>query len=419
MNRKNPAVILTFFAVLAAGTLASILKPHEEYSTSENRVLAEHPQLSAEEIFHGSYQEDYETWLNDQFPLRDCFVSLSSHSQRLFGKKDINGVYLGRDGYLIEKPDETTFDSLQLEDNIRFLSQFLNHAADTYGKERVCCMMVPSKAVVLTDRLPLFAASADFPSLCGGNPKSAQEDSISEQIKKALTEPDLLLDVTNCLLAHQSEYIYYRTDHHWTTLGAYYAYAAWANKTAHTPRPLSAYQKEDIYEDFYGTTYNKVRIRTAPDTVTLFHTPEERRIRIRRNDSSGTRKYDSLYVPAEATDSPARGSSSRYDVFLGGNTGKIIIDTGTKTDRTLLVIKDSFANCFVPFLTGDYRQILLIDYRYTKKTITDITAEHDEITDILVLFNTDKFCRDTGLKPLAGEIRSETMEEFDAEEFFK
>lgn len=419
MNKKNLAVVLTFFAILTAGTLASILKPHEEYSTSENRVLAEHPQLSAEEIFHGSYQEDYETWLNDQFPLRDCFVSLSSYSQRLFGKKDINGVYLGRDGYLIEKPDETAFDSLQLEDNIRFLSQFLNHATDTYGKERVCCMMVPSKAVVLTDRLPLFAASADFPSLSGGNLKSAQGDSISEQIKKALTEPDILLDVTNCLLAHQSEYIYYRTDHHWTTLGAYYAYAAWASKTAHTPRPLSAYQKEDIYEDFYGTTYNKVRIRTVPDTVTLFHTPEESGIRIRKNDSSGIRKYDSLYFPAEATDSPIHGSSNRYDIFLGGNTGKIIIDTGTKTDRTLLVIKDSFANCFVPFLTGDYRQIILIDYRYTKKTITDITAEHNGITDILVLFNTDKFCRDTGLKPLAGEIRSETMDEFDADEFFK
>lgn len=419
MNRKNLAVSLTFFVILAAGTLASILKPHEEYSASENRVLAEHPQLSAEEVFHGSYQEDYETWLNDQFPLRDCFVSLSSYSQRLLGKKDINGVYLGHDGYLIEKLDETTFDSLQLEDNIRFLSQFLNHATDTYGKERVCCMMVPSKAVVLTDRLPVFVASADFPSLSSGNPNSAQEDSISAQMKNALTEPDILLDMTDRLVVHQSEYIYYRTDHHWTTLGAYYAYAAWAKKTSHTPRPLSAYQKEDIYEDFYGTTYNKVRIRTTPDTVTLFHTPEEGRIRIRRNDSSGTRKYDSLYVPTEATDSPVSGGSSRYDVFLGGNTGKVIIDTGTDNGRTLLVIKDSFANCFVPFLTGDYRQIILIDYRYTKKPITDIIGEHDGITDILVLFNTDKFCRDTGLKPLAGEIRSETMEEFDAEEFFE
>lgn len=419
MNRKNLAVILTFSAFLATGTLASILKPHEDYSTSENRVLAEHPQLSAEEILGGSYQEDYETWLNDQFPLRDCFVSLSSYSQRLLGKKDINGVYLGSDGYLIEKPDETAFDPLQLEDNIRFLSQFLNRAADTYGKERVCCMMVPSKAAVLTDRLPLFAEAADFPSPFGGKPKSAQEDSISKQIKNALTEPDILLDMTDCLFAHQSEYIYYRTDHHWTTLGAYYAYAAWANKTSHTPQPLSAYQKEDIYEDFYGTTYNKVHIRTVPDTVTLFHTPEEDRIRIRRNDRSDTRESDSLYVPAESTDSPTSGSSGRYDVFLGGNTGKIIIDTGTDTDRTLLVIKDSFANCFVPFLTGDYRQIILIDYRYTKRPISDITEEHNKITDILVLFNTDKFRQDTGLKPLAGEIRSETMEEFDAEEFFK
>lgn len=419
MNRKNPAVILTFFGILAAGTLSSILKPHKEYSTPENRVLAEHPQLSAEEVLNGSYQEDYETWLNDQFPLRDCFVSLSSYSQRLLGKKDINGVYLGRDGYLIEKPDETAYDSLQLEDNIRFLSRFLNHAADTYGKERVCCMMVPSKAAVLTERLPLFAASADFPSLSGKNPKPDQECSISGQIKKSLTEPDILLDMTGRLLAHQGEYIYYRTDHHWTTLGAYYAYAAWASQTLHTARPLAAYQKEDIYEDFCGTTYNKVRIRTTPDTVTLFHAPDEDRIRIHRNDSSDTRKYDSLYIPAEATDSPVRGSSSRYDVFLGGNTGKIIIDTGTDTDRTLLVIKDSFANCFVPFLTGDFRQIILIDYRYTKKTIAEITGEHDGITNILVLFNIDKFCRDTGLKPLAGEIRSETMEEFDAEDFFK
>lgn len=405
MDRKKWTSALVFCVVLGAGTLASVLNPQREYSDRENRTLADRPELTAENIVSGVYQEGYENWLNDQFPLRDRWVSLSAYTQCIFGKKDINGVYLGKDGYLIEKPDDSDFDREQLEENIHILSRFLNDAVKAYGKDRVCCMMVPSKAAVLTNHLPLFAGTPD--PICDGT--------ISGQIKNTLMEPDILLDLTDCLRAHQNEYIYYRTDHHWTTLGAYYAYAAWAGQTRHIPLPLTVYRREAVYSDFYGTTYNKVHIKTTPDTVTLYHGPCEDGIRVCKNDGP---ESSSLYALREADNGSASNELNRYDVFFGGNTGKIAVKTGADTDRTLLVIKDSFANCLVPFLIGDYSRIIMIDYRYTKKSIADITEENDDITDVLVVFNTDKFCRDTGLRPLAGEFKSETMEEFDAEEFF-
>ncbi len=398
--RNHKLTIIIFCILLAGGSMLSAFSPKRDHSEIENRALASRPQLSIDAVLDGSYQEEYEAYLNDQFFLRDSWVSIAVNLERCFGKKDINGVYIGKNGYLIEKYSKEDFDAEQIRENIEFLSRFLNHATNSYGTEHVSCMLVPSKSAVLSDKLPAFAQAAD-------------ETPLVTQLKEALDAPEIVLDATDELRKHQQEYIYYRTDHHWTTLGAYYAYAAWAKSKGKTPFSPEDYKQEAVFHDFYGTAYNKVHIPVPADTVTLFHSPEKTDIKLSENGRplSGS-KENPLYFREEA----ARGFN-RYNIFFSKNTGIFEIDTSAKTDRTLLVIKDSFANCFVPFLVQDYQKIIMVDYRYTKKPAADIIDTYG-VTDILVMYNTEKFMQDTNLRPLAKEMKSKTMEEFSADDFF-
>lgn len=373
----------------------SCLLPQREYSEIENRMLEEKPEFSWQEIRHGEYQEHYERYLNDQMFLREQWVKLAVRLERFVGKRDINDVYVGKDGYLLEKYVGETFDADQVKENIHQLSCFLNEAVERYGKQRVACMMLPSKANAMPSKLPGYA-------------KANEERETIEALKNQLAHQDILLDMTQELQKHQEEYIYYRTDHHWTTLGAYYGYGAWAAMTGHKQRALKEYQRETVFEGFYGTTYNKAPIGVPGDNVELFHSPEENGIRVNLDD--GDIVSDSFYFPEEAS----RGFN-RYNVFFSKNTFKIVVDTKARTGRSLLLLKDSFANCFVPFLAGDYEQIVMIDYRYGKENIHDIMAEFKNITDILVMYNVEKFMQDFHLYAL--NKKADTIEEFDAADF--
>lgn len=400
MKKIRIIMLLVFCVMLTGGALATWLVPDREYSALENRELAQSPEFSGREFLKGEYQTAYESYLNDQFPMRDRWVDVAVRLQSAAGRKDINDVYLGTEGYLLEKNEEKDCDSGQVEENIETLSSFLNDMTQTYGDKHVSCLMIPSKTLALSNRLPAFA-------------KLPERKEVINSLKEKLSHPNELMDLREPLQKHQNEYIYYRTDHHWTTLGAYYAYQTWAEKRGQaTPRPLKYYPQETIFTDFYGTTYNKVHLPVPADEVTLFHSPAEKGIEVSRDD--GDEEADTLYFPKETSNI----GCNRYDVFLSGNTFKIEINTKAKTGRTLLLVKDSFANCFVPFLTEDYDRIIMIDYRYGKIPMGTILSEYSDITDVLVMFNTDKFMENTKLGKLAQtEKKEQTMQAFDPEEF--
>lgn len=396
MRKIKIVGIAMFCIMLAFFSGASLVLPQREYSEKENRLLEEKPKLSWQSIGSGEYQEHYEKYLNDQMFLRDSWVKMAVRMEEIMGKHDINGVYIGSDGYLLEKYEESSFDAEQVQDNITRLSLFLNEAAETYGEQKVVCMMLPSKANALPDKLPVYADV------------NQEKDTISA-IKKQLDHPDMLLDLSRELQDHQNEYIYYRTDHHWTTLGAYYGYSAWATLTDRRLIYVPRYDRETVFEDFYGTTYNKAPVNVAGDVVELFHIPGEKGVRVDMDD--GDVVSDSFYFLDEASK-----GFNRYNVFFSKNTFKIVVNTKAKKNRTLLLVKDSFANCFVPFLANDFKQIIMIDYRYGKENIHDIMAEYDTITDVLVMYNVEKFMQDSNLHAL--DKKSDTIEEFNEEDFF-
>lgn len=409
MNIIKNAGIAVFCAMLGAGFFSTAIVPSREYSDTENRQLETKPVFSMEDIWSGEYQEHYETYLNDQMAFRDQWVNMAVSMERLLGKKDINGVYIGKDGYLLEKHAESDFEPAQIEENTDCLSAFLNDAVNQYGREQVTCLMLPSKAGAMPQKLPPFAPEPDKESSAkaGAMPQGIRR--AVNAIREKLDEPDIVLDVTDVLRAHQDEYIYFRTDHHWTALGAYYAYCAWADMTGRVAPPLDAYNRETVFQDFYGTTYNKVHIRVPKDQIELFHHPSQEGVRIYFDDSREA--SESFYFMDAAVE-----GFNRYQVFLSKNTAKIEIRTKAGTGKSLLLLKDSFANCFVPFLAGDFDKIIMADLRYGKGSIYDVLDEYPDITDIMVLYNEEKFMQDTNMHAL--DKKEESMEEFDMDDFF-
>lgn len=398
MRKLKISLIIEFCFILFFCLVVPVLTPDREFSDMENRELAQKPAFSGKLFLDGSYQDSYEKWLNDQFFMRDVWSLLAARLQAVSGRKDINGVYLGKNGFLLEK--EAGFEQEQTDENIKYLSEFLNYSVKHYGKDNVYCMMVPSKAEALKTKLPAFA-------------EPFNTTKILQQLKNSLDEPDILLDARDILNKHQNEYIYYRTDHHWTTLGAYYAWTSFADAAGLPARETGHYKRETAFTKFYGTTYNKAHINVTPDNVELFHNPGENGIYVEM-DGSGI-VSDSVYFPEEA-----KKGFNKYNIFFSKNTFKIVVTTKAGTGKNLLLFKDSFANCFVPFLTEDYDQIIMIDYRYGKLPVKNIIEQYKEVTDVLVMFNTEKFMQNKKLSSLADTDGKETgMKEFNPEEFFK
>lgn len=374
MRFGKQLMTITFCGAIGISALVSVFKPETEFSEKENRYLETMPELDVSDILAGDFQEDYEAYINDQFFLRDALVDFSVGIQKGLGRRDVNGVYIGRDGYLLERYTDEDFKQELIEENAYFLSVFLNRMAENYGSSHVVCMMVPGKANVMTKKLPPLA-------------EGYHEDTVVSVLKGLLSEPEILLDVTEQLKAHQEEYIYYRTDHHWTSLGAYYGYRAWAEHTGRTAGDMEHYRQETVSEDFYGTTYNKVHLSVPPDSVTIYHPQEALQLSVNKND--GETISDSLYFPEEIV-----GEADKYRIFLGGNTAKIDIQTGADTGRTLLLFKDSFANSFVPFLLSDYDRIIMVDLRYYSDSLSELFLQYPDITDVMALYNVEKFIED-------------------------
>ncbi len=378
---KNIVTVILFCLVIFAFAVITLLTADAKVSERENRTLQQMPELSTETVLDGSFQDQYETYMSDQFPLRDRWVDATTALQQMLGKTDINGVYIGKDGYLIEKYTDEDFDEELVAGNIGSLTSFINDMTATYGSDHVDLLMVPDKANAVSKYLPDLA-------------EPNNEKDVLDGLSARLDDSSVMLDLTPVLQEHQDEYIYYRTDHHWTTLGAYYAYTAFAEKKLYAVQPADAFTVETVADDFCGTAYNKVHAwHIEPDSVDLYYSPAEEGVLVDMND--GKTVSDSFYFFDELQD------SDKYRVFLAGNTAKIEITTRADTGRCLLMLKDSFSNCFVPFLADEYDTIIMIDLRYFSDTMKDLFSEYgDRITDVLVMYNVEKFMQDENIETL-------------------
>lgn len=314
MKKLKILSIIVFCVMLFGGAVITAVLPKKAYSDLENRNLEQKPQLTKEQFLQGKYQEKYEAYLSDQFFLRDRWVDLAVTLQKQMGKRDINNVYLGKEGYLLEKDDENEYDKEQVEENVKTLSSFLNDMCEMFGEKQVSCLMIPSKTLALSKYLPAYS-------------QVSEHTEVLDALQKSLSHPERMIYLKDAMQSHQNEYIYYRTDHHWTTLGAYYAYKEWAEKSGQAAtKPITEYTQEMVFDDFYGTTYNKVHVNVPKDQVTLFKNASQEAVHVNMDD--GDVEADTLYFPKEAKE-----GFNRYNVFLSKNTFQIEITTKAKTGK--------------------------------------------------------------------------------------
>lgn len=347
-------IVTAFFCLLLA--CASVLiwiVPDRYYSERERRRLTQRESVRLSAFFSGGFQTALADYLSDQFPGRDGWVTLRTLADLAAGKRESGGVWFAKGGYLIPQFDGG--DSARFEANLAALGRLAeaSEAADL----PLTVVPVPTAAAILSDRLPPFAPHADEAALIA---RMAQDLPV--------------LDITSTLEAHRDEAIYYRTDHHLTSLGAYYSYAAYCAHRGRPVPPVSRYRQEVLTNHFFGTSYAKVQVPfVKPDTITAFYRHAAHRV----DYNDGNDVTDSLYRRDRLD------SADPYAVFLNGNQAQTVID-GAGSEGRLLMIKDSYGNAFAQFPAEDYEAVHLLDPRFFRGDVMRYAREHD-ITEIVVL----------------------------------
>ena len=362
--------IITFIVIIFGLTALGLTAEEKTYSATEKRELQTRPKAKKKTIKNGKFQKKYEVYLSDQFPGRDDWVQLQTGVSRLLGKKESNGVYFGRDHYLLEHYEDSDFEPDRMQMNIEALADFARSANE---RADVKVLMVPTKTWVLREKLPAFAPTYD---------EQIFYDALEKQF--GAQGEQMLIPVETVLQAHKEEDIYYRTDHHWTTLGAWYGYRAYVEATGGDPERVSEKQDfELVCSDFYGTTYAKVNQASQADMIYVYEPKSILQVIYNMGEKTTQSLFETEHLD----------SKDQYRVFTGGNQAVLEITGGIKNGKTLLLIKDSFANCMLPFLAEDFEKVVVIDLRQLNIKCDELMDMY-EPTDVLVLYNSAQFAKD-------------------------
>lgn len=383
MKRKNHSLFFAVFVFFWVGLVVwNLLTPEKVFSANENRYLAELPEFSLKDFVSGKYMEDMDDYINDQFVLRDQWISVKVSVERLLQKKEIHSVFFAGDDYLIEHHKESDVKESLVKKNSEVLKAFVELCKSQIGTDRIKVMLVPTSSEILNDKLPLFASGTLYDQL-----------HFLEKMKEELGE-GILLPVEETLQSHREEYIYYRTDHHWTSLGAYYAYTLWAESMDFHPRLEAEFEKVLAADDFYGTLHSKVNTKVRPDDIYLYQLKDQMDYKVTYDmESSSSSLYDESKLEGK----------DKYSVFMGGNHALVEVETSNETGRKLLVLKDSFAHSFVPFALNHYDTTYMVDLRYYNGNLSEFMEEKG-ITDVLVLYNVMGFVKDTDIEKLTVQL---------------
>lgn len=364
--KRLPGVI---FMVLLLGLAGKEALSHQRtYSPVEKRELQTRPEISITKVLDGRFQKKYESYLRDQFPGRDHWVSFQTDMELFMGKNEIHNVYIGKNHYLLEHYTEKEFDPQQISKNLQALEKFVGK---TKQNADVHVMMVPTKSWVLREKLPAFAPHY-------------KEQKFYDALQQKLEKEDVLISVEPVLDAHKEEEIYYRTDHHWTTLGAWYAYEQYTKAVGGDLQRAQGKKKfRCISKDFYGTTYVKINYARQADKIEIYEPADKLRVVYNMGEKKTKTLYDFSFLK----------TADQYSVFTGGNQAVLEITGGIKNGKTLLLIKDSFANSILPFLAEDYEKLVVVDLRQLNVS-GDRLLEMFSPTDILILYNSAQFAQD-------------------------
>ena len=370
MTKQYSRFLTVCFCLFLGGLLLwHIVLPDRDRSEVENRTLAQVPQFSWGALVDGSYTAAVEEYFADQFPLRDGWTGLKARAEQLIGKELFNGVYLCGDTLIskVEVPADGQVD--------KALSYVMRLSEKT--EIPVYLGLIPTAAEIWKDKLPAGAESWD-----------------QMQLLEAAEATGLpAVDFESALAAHAGEEIFYRTDHHWTTLGAFYGANALLESLGQAPLAQSDFTAEVVSRDFNGTLYSTSGIHwLTPDTMEFWAKEDGLSITSwRTGEARPGMLYDRSYLEKK----------DKYSAFLGGNQPLCVIrNEALPEGEKLLLVRDSYSDALAPLLAGRFAEIHLVDLRYYRLPLAQYAAENG-IDRIAVLYSVQNFLTDQNLVLLA------------------
>ena len=369
MTTRYSRFLSAFFCVFLGGLLAwHVLLPDRDRSDVENRTLAQFPEFSWENLKDGSFTKGVENYFADQFPLRDQWTGLKARTEQVLGKREFNGVYLCGHA-LISKVDPPR-DGLE-EKNLSYVSRLAGKA-----EVPVYLGLIPSAAEIRREDLPKGAESWD------------QAAFIARAVELEGVEG---VDFLTALSAHAGEDIFYRTDHHWTSLGAYYGYAALMESLGRGEEVLEREAFERLIvphsDEFQGTLYSQSGVHWLPPDTIEFWVPDE--------GFEVTSWREGAPQKASLYDLTKLQTKDKYSAFLGGNQPLCVIKNQEGTGK-LLVIRDSYADSMAPFLALHFEEVHLLDPRYYRYSAAKY-AQENGLDAIVVAYSVPNFITDGNL----------------------
>ncbi|MFU0831368.1 MAG: DHHW motif protein [Oscillospiraceae bacterium] len=359
-------------AAILIGILWLIIAPKEIFSENENRVLEPMPIPAMDTVLDGRFMQSAENYVSDHFPLRNTFVSLDTAAQLLLGKRDFGadysmtpaqgGVYYGKNDHIYEVllPDKTGI----FQDNAAALAAF----AEKSGLP-LTILPVPSGSQEQPENLPFSAPNHD------------QREEF-EELKQAVGPHVKVVDVFSELSLSTGHDYYFKTDHHWNTYGAYVGYEALSRAMGFSCVPQSAFEYKTVPQPFFGTLYSKaVNTWQKPDTLILPYP---------KSDTSLTQIIGKKTLPGIYREQYLE-KKDKYSVYLGGNPSVTVVKNPEAKGGTLLLLKDSFANSMIPYLSQNFSEIHMIDLRYYNRDIYQYIQQNG-IEEAAAVYSIKQLC---------------------------
>ena len=354
-NKFNIATIISCSLVIVILAIMFFVTPDKAMSQKENRTLTQTPHFSIERLFSGEYTTELATYISDQFPARDMFVSVKAYSELALGKRENNGIIYAQNDILIARD---AIKDNRINENLQAIKEFENVTG-----AKVCAAVLPRALDVFAEYLPhIYPSESD---------NILWQEYFEFAKKNNITAPNLYDE-----LCEKNNY--YHTDHHYNVYGAYQVYDMLGAVLSYKPKELSYFKAKKVSNDFCGTSMRASGFYMAPkDEITLLRYD---------GDDDYTITADGKQI--QMYDMSRLSTTDQYAVFLGGNHARVDISKGEGRPK-LLVVRDSFADSLAPLLAIHY-DLIMLDLRYFTDSIQQVVAR-ENVSQVLILESMSEF----------------------------
>ena len=374
---KNKIFFAIFMTVWILIIILNFIWPKQTFSEEENRMLAIIPRFSFQSFVNGDYLNGVNDYINDHFAFRNIYLKLNSWWEiSVMGRKENNGVYIGKDGYLFEKFEFGDEEKENSNKNITIISNFAQKMEEknipTYF------ILVPNSIYINSDKLP-------------DNVEVSNQKNIINEIYANTQNTNNIDVLTSLEKENKITPLYFKTDHHINSDGAYVVYNEFCKNANLQAIPIQNFTRVTVADDFLGTFDSKAQVlNQMKDELFVYKNEINSNIKEATFDRETTNSiFNEEYLEGK----------DKYSYFLNGNNSKAIIKTNVNNNKKLLVIKDSYAHIMSQFLCENYSEVHFLDPRYTNFDYEECVEENG-ITDILFLYNVSNFVTDTNLSKI-------------------